>query len=64
MISYQKVPSQTISYKIINIFASLWRGDRPFCPQVRSPLSNFYSPHITKQLQVHIAELKFHRLLA
>jgi hypothetical protein len=29
LIFYQKVPSQTISYKIIKIFASLWRGDRP-----------------------------------
>ena len=28
LIFYQKVPSQTISYKIINIFASLWRGHR------------------------------------
>ncbi|MEG4120579.1 hypothetical protein QUA43_24305 [Microcoleus sp. N9_B4] len=38
LIFYQKVPSQTISYKIINIFVSQWRGDRPFCPQVRSPI--------------------------
>ncbi|MEG4575863.1 hypothetical protein QUA56_24810 [Microcoleus sp. N3A4] len=38
LIFYQKVPSQTIRYKIINIFASQWRGDRPFCPQVRSPI--------------------------
>ncbi|WP_333070188.1 MULTISPECIES: hypothetical protein [unclassified Microcoleus] len=35
-ICYQKAPSQTISYKIINIFLSQWRRDRPFCPQVRS----------------------------
>ncbi|MEG4593632.1 hypothetical protein QUA86_16780 [Microcoleus sp. F6_B6] len=38
LIFYQKVPSQTISYKIINIFASVWRGEIPFCPQVRSPI--------------------------
>jgi hypothetical protein len=38
LIFYQKLPSQTISYKIINIFASLWRGEIPFCPQVRSPI--------------------------
>jgi len=29
LIFYQKVPSQAISYKIINIFASLWRGEIP-----------------------------------
>ena len=29
---------------------------------LRSALSNFYYPHMTKQLQVHIAELKFHLL--
>ncbi|WP_333410278.1 hypothetical protein [Microcoleus sp. LAD1_D5] len=38
LIFYQKVPSQTISYKIINIFVSQWRGEIPFCPQVRSPI--------------------------
>ncbi|MEG4330758.1 hypothetical protein QUB40_02215 [Microcoleus sp. AT9_A2] len=38
LIFYQKVPSKTIGYKIINIFASVWRGDRPFCPLVRSPI--------------------------
>ena len=38
LIFYQKVPSKTIGYKIINIFASVWRGDIPFCPQVRSPI--------------------------
>ncbi|MEG3901145.1 MULTISPECIES: hypothetical protein [unclassified Microcoleus] len=38
LIFYQKVHSQTISYKIINILVFQWRGDLPFCTQVRSPI--------------------------
>ncbi|WP_293153899.1 MULTISPECIES: hypothetical protein [unclassified Microcoleus] len=30
LIFYQKLPSETISYNIINIFTSQWMGDRPF----------------------------------
>ncbi|WP_293351461.1 MULTISPECIES: hypothetical protein [unclassified Microcoleus] len=41
LIFYQKLPSETISYNIINIFTSQWMGDRPF---YRFDPSDF-SPH-------------------
>ncbi|WP_377477049.1 MAG: hypothetical protein P2A85_00890 [Microcoleus anatoxicus] len=55
---FPKVRSPLLSESAIALIVRKY--DRPYCPKVRSALSNFYSPHITKQLQVHIAELKFH----